>query len=369
MKLGQELVSNINKGETLTFKVLNVDVSIINSIRRVILTEIPALVFRGFPHYSNKINIKKNNTKFNNEYLKHRISCVPIHVNDEAHFEKFKNNYEIRVSVVNAENKQVYVTTEDFKLFNKDTDKEIGERLFKPDPISNSYIPICCLMPRISDTDEPEELTMVIDFDIGTAKEDSCWNIVSKCMFVNIEDDEKIEKEIKRLQLKEEDEKDFRLLDAQRIFVPNQYLMTVESIGVYENDYIVIKACQYIKYRLGELSAFLYKEGGLSEPSYVKDKYGLFEETASVSTSGQMYYLRIENDDYTIGKIVEKYIYYMFDDIYYVSFKKEHPHDTHCFIHFTYKNKVEVGKIIADLNRVIDELTRIYDKIEQSFRI
>jgi DNA-directed RNA polymerase alpha subunit len=93
-----------------------VDVSIINSIRRVILTEIPALVFRGFPHYSNKINIKKNNTKFNNEYLKHRISCVPIHVNDEAHFEKFKNNYEIRVSVVNAENKQVYVTTEDFKL-------------------------------------------------------------------------------------------------------------------------------------------------------------------------------------------------------------------------------------------------------------
>jgi DNA-directed RNA polymerase alpha subunit len=60
MKLGQELVSNINKGEALTFKVLNVDVSIINSIRRVILTEIPTLVFRGFPHYSNKINIKKH---------------------------------------------------------------------------------------------------------------------------------------------------------------------------------------------------------------------------------------------------------------------------------------------------------------------
>ena len=156
MKLGQELVSNVNKGETLTFKLLNVDVAVVNSIRRVILTEIPALVFRGFPHYSNRINIKKNNTKFNNEYLKHRISCVPIHVPDEKDFEKFKNNYEIRVSVVNGENKTLYVTTEDFKLFNKDTDKEIvDEHLFKPDPISNSYIPICCLMPRISDTDEP----------------------------------------------------------------------------------------------------------------------------------------------------------------------------------------------------------------------
>jgi DNA-directed RNA polymerase subunit L len=369
MKLGHELVSNVNKGETLTFKIINVDVAVVNSIRRVILTEIPALVFRGFPHYSNRINIKKNNTKFNNEYLKHRISCVPIHVPDEKDFEKFKNNYEIRVSVVNGENKTLYVTTEDFKLFNKDTDKEIvDEHLFKPDPISNSYIPICCLMPRISDTDEPEELTMTIDFDIGIAKEDACWNVVSKCMFVNIQDDEKIEREVKRLQLKEEDEKDFRLLDAQRIFIPNQYLMSVETVGVFENEYIVIKSCEYIKFRLAELGAFLYKEGGLSEPSFIKDKYGLFEDTTTASTE-QMYYLRIENDDYTIGKLIEKYLYYMYEEIYYVSFKKDHPHDTHCFVHFAYKTKVEVGKIIDDLNRVIAELTRIYDKIEQSFRI
>jgi DNA-directed RNA polymerase subunit L len=365
MKLGQELVSNVNKGQELTFKLLNVDVSIVNSIRRVILTEIPTLVFRGFPHYSNKINIKKNNTKFNNEYLKHRISCVPIHIEDDADFENIKNNYEIRVSVVNSENKTHYVTTKDFKLFNKETEKEIKDKhLFRPDAISNDYIPICCLMPRISDTDEPEELTMVIDFDIGTAKEDSCWNVVSKCMYINIPDDDKIENEVKRLQLKEEDEKDFRLLDAQRIFLPNQYFMTVESIGVIDNERIVIKACQYIMFRLTELAAFLNKEGQLTEPSFIKDKYGLFEE------SNGMYYLRIENDDYTIGKLIEKYLYYMFGkEIYYVSFKKEHPHDTHCLIHFAYKNKVEVGKIIQDLTNVTEEVIRIYEKIEKSFRL
>ena len=76
-----------------------------------------------------------------------------------------------------------------------------------------------------------------------------------------------------------------------------------------------------------------------------------------------------KNDDYTIGKLVEKYLYYMFGkEIYYVSFKKEHPHDTHCLIHFAYKNKVEVGKIIHDLTKVTEEVIRIYDKIEQSFR-
>ena len=369
MNIGQEIVSNVNKGQILTFKIINVDVSIVNSLRRVILTEIRTLVFRGFPHYSNRINIKKNNTKFNNEYLKHRISCVPIDVNDR-NFDNFKNNYEVRVSVVNTETQTIYVTTKDFKLFNKQTDKEINEidgkrlQLFKPDPISNDYIPICCLMPRISDTDEPEELTMVLDFDIGTAKEDSCWNVVSKCMFINVQDDEKIEREVKRMDLKEEDAKDFRLLDAQRIFIPNHYLLTVESLGIHENEYIVIMACQYIKNRLIELSKFLTKEGGLTEPSFVKDKYGLFEETTS---STPMYYLRIENDDYTIGKLIEKYLYYMFGkDIYYVSFKKEHPHDTHCLIHFAYKNKVDVGKIIQDITTVVDEIIRIYDKIEKS---
>ena len=70
---------------------------------------------------------KKNNTKFNNEYLKHRISCVPIHVNDDRDFQNIKNNYEVRVSVVNTENQSIYVTTRDFKLFNKETDKEIKE--------------------------------------------------------------------------------------------------------------------------------------------------------------------------------------------------------------------------------------------------
>jgi DNA-directed RNA polymerase subunit L len=368
MNLGQEIVSNVNKGQILTFKIINVDVCVVNSLRRVILTEIPTLVFRGFPHYSNRINIKKNNTKFNNEYLKHRISCVPINVN-ETEFENYKNNYEVRVSVVNTENQTIYVTTRDFKVFNKQTDKEIKEiegkplELFKPDPISNDYIPICCLMPRISDTDEAEELTMVLDFDVGTAKEDSCWNVVSKCMFVNVQDDEKIEEEIKRMDLKDEEAKDFRLLDAQRIFKPNEYLLSVESLGIYENDYIIRMACQYIKMRITQLSEFLTREGGLTEPSFVKDKYGLFEETTSTTP---MYYLRIENDDYTIGKLIEKYIYYMFGkEIYYVSFKKEHPHDTHCLIHFAYKNKVDVGKIIQDIKTVIEEIISIYDKIEK----
>ena len=63
----------------MMFDLMNVDVSVANGIRRVLLSNIDNLVFQAFPHEECSINITKNNTKFNNEYLKQRISCIPVH--------------------------------------------------------------------------------------------------------------------------------------------------------------------------------------------------------------------------------------------------------------------------------------------------
>ena len=60
----------------LHFIIDNIDVSIINGLRRVITSNIPTLVFRGFPDKDNQINIKKNTTKFNNEYLSHLVDSL-----------------------------------------------------------------------------------------------------------------------------------------------------------------------------------------------------------------------------------------------------------------------------------------------------
>ena len=61
------------KGEEITVEFIDTELSVVNSLRRVALSSIPCLVFRGFPHKENLINITKNTSKFNNEYLKHRI--------------------------------------------------------------------------------------------------------------------------------------------------------------------------------------------------------------------------------------------------------------------------------------------------------
>ena len=45
--------------EQLVFQFEDCDVSVVNALRRVILTQIKSVVFRGFPHEKNKIDILK----------------------------------------------------------------------------------------------------------------------------------------------------------------------------------------------------------------------------------------------------------------------------------------------------------------------
>ena len=56
----QAQVLNIsNDGERLYFTVKGLNVSVANSIRRTLLSNIETLVFRGFPHEENRIRFIK----------------------------------------------------------------------------------------------------------------------------------------------------------------------------------------------------------------------------------------------------------------------------------------------------------------------
>ena len=70
---------NNNNERSLTFTLENCDVSIANSIRRVVVSEINQYVFRTFPHSENRADFTVNTTRLHNEILKQRLGCVPIH--------------------------------------------------------------------------------------------------------------------------------------------------------------------------------------------------------------------------------------------------------------------------------------------------
>ena len=64
-------ITNISDEKVrLTFRISNINVSLANSIRRVILSDIPNVVFRTSPHEKNTATIHINTSRFNNEIVK-----------------------------------------------------------------------------------------------------------------------------------------------------------------------------------------------------------------------------------------------------------------------------------------------------------
>ena len=110
-------ISNLEENDNiLKFTLSNINVSFANGIRRIILANIPLIVFRSQPYNKNNVDIKVNKTRLNNELLKQRISCIPIHISDINEFSYL--DYIIEVNKENNSNEIDFVTTEDFKIKN-----------------------------------------------------------------------------------------------------------------------------------------------------------------------------------------------------------------------------------------------------------
>jgi len=357
-------IENIENNRKLEFDILDEDVSIVNSLRRTLMTDIESLVFRGFPHDSNNINIEINNSRFHNEYIKQRISCIPVLYNVIEKFDIFVNNYYFEVNVKNESDEKILVTTNDFKLYDIKS-KEPKKKNYFPKYEKNG-IPICYLYPRVNDNEKCEEIKIKMNLYVGTQKEDACWNMVSKCLYYNIEDNTKIEEIKKSFKPDSIELKDFQILDSQRYYKKNQYHMVIESVGVFENIDLIKLACKKIIYKLENL----IKEMNNNNESFkspqtllIDDEkiYHLYKEKTSEDVK---YILRLENEDYTLGKLIEKHLSL---EIYkYVAFLKEHPHDSYSFIKFIFKNKDVsdinvINELVKTLQLVIDKYKKIID--------
>jgi DNA-directed RNA polymerase subunit L len=383
-------VENIVEYEgALTFNTRGVETCVINSLRRACLSNINSLVFKGFPHKESSINIIKNTTNFNNEYLKHRISCVPIMNNKTSEFDQFKENYKIVVDVKNEKGNQekVYVTTKDFVLVNKHTkenvNRELTEKLFPIDPISGDHILLCVLYPNHNMGDnEIEELNFEAEFDIGCAQENACWNIVHNCTYEFVRNEPEIAKRADAIK-DEMERRDFEILDAQKIYNKNEYKITVETLGIFTNREVIAKGCEYIMSRLSLIIQYA-KDNELANVQ-TKDEYisasndgtksaeeieELQNMYCNIYTEEEFFVFELKEDDYTIGKLIEVYLYSNYkQELDFVGFKKIHPvqPSSHIYIHYKTKqpNKQIIFSHIRNTAQYLQEI--IFKDIHSSF--
>jgi DNA-directed RNA polymerase II subunit RPB3 len=353
----------------IKFTLSGVDVSLANAIRRIILSDIPSFVFRTLPYSENKATIHINTSRLNNEIIKQRLSCIPIHINDMDFNYK---DYIVEVDVKNDSDTIKIITSEDFKIKNISTDKYLSKestrKIFPPDPISGQYIDFVRLRPKISDDIDGEHLKMECTLDIGTAKENGSFNVVSCCSYKNTRDpiaQNRAWTEIEQKMRSQGDDadaidyakNDWLALEANRYFLPNSFDFTIETIGIFENRELVKIACQIMIRKLEKFASSIEQE------PYLIDHL--------VNTIPNCYEVTLKEDDYTIGKALEYVLYDKYytekKELHFCGFRKPHPHISASVIRLGFKEETDKTYIARLMFSIVDSLIVVYRNIETMF--
>lgn len=358
--------------DILTFTLTGINVSIANGLRRTMLSDLPTLVFKTFPDSENKAKITTNTSRFNNEILKQRLACIPIHgiTHDQPYDE-----LEVVIDKRNDTHDIQLVTTEDFKIRNTKSGKflvdKVVRKIFPPDKITSDYIILARLRPRISNEVPGEAIQITAHMSLHTAGEDGAFNVTSCCTYKcspdKIKQDQEWQEHVKSIPVDETLEmkkSDWYNHEAGRIFIKDSFDFKLQTIGVFANTDIVKNACLVLSQKIAAFAEQL-----------LPDSISSIILTQSRSTIANSYDLKLEGIGYTVGKILEHLIhekYYKGEGtLSFVGFRKDHPHDTHSTLRIAFKSEddsVDTNlTIIEIIQSVCKDAIQIYSAIAEEF--
>jgi DNA-directed RNA polymerase I and III subunit RPAC1 len=312
---------NPNSLNRLKFTIKDIDLSIVNAIRRIILSELPNIAFYFDPYdtENNDIEILVNSSSLHNEFLSHRISLIPVHFT-ENEVENFKpENYKFSLKIKNTSDKTINITTKDIKIKDNEGNEyleKLREHLFPINKITNDYILITKLKPNLYDPEKGEEINIEFKGSINIAKNHSRWCATSQCCFYNeIDYDvaEKVFKEkvsaVEKLEEKElshEKIADLRLkfnaLDQYKNFKknkydePNEFIFQIESECRLRPTYLFFKG---LKILISKLENFIINLSANND-SIIINQLGNVDN---------FYQISIKNEDHTLLNTLQCLIY------------------------------------------------------------
>jgi DNA-directed RNA polymerase subunit L len=357
---------------TLKFTVSGINVSLANAVRRTILSDIPTYCFRTLPHAENRVHITTNTTRLNNEIIKHRMGCIPIHLKaNDPDFEHFNvEDYRVVLDVQNTGTASEYVTTKHFRMVNAKTGKELSEsvvrRIFPPDAITGGYILIARLIPRLTQFVEGERLALTAEIGVGTARMDGMYNVVSTCSYCatpNVEQADKVWAECAKVLERDGNEaafiasekKNWFAMEAQRYTHSDSFDFIIETVGVYSNVEILTKACLLLVEKCNKLV------------SDIENASGDVDVAPSETTLSNGYDVTLQNEDYTLGKCIEYFIhtnhYAGSRTVSYCGFRKNHPHDTHSMIRIAFNAPTDVDIVHTYLIQAARDSAAVFQSL------
>ena len=373
---------------TLNFDVLGYDCSFVNAIRRTILSKVPTLGFRTSYGKESDIKIIKNTSPLHNEFLGHRLSMIPIHFDYNKINDFESKNFEFLIKKKNNTNKIIHVTSKDIEI--RDTSKEnttilsdkIRDTFFPKDSITGDYILINKLKPSKSGLDdEGEELDIVMKASLGTGDENSQFCPTCVSIFTNIRDESKCEIKFKQLIEKKNierkgnplsndeilaEKKSFNIMEADRHFMtddrgePNAFHFIIESDGRIPPHLILLKSLEILKKNL-----MLFADDINNE-----DKIDIDKSNCIMNS----YDIILKDKDYTLGYLLQYYVYKLYQDIEspvikYIASDIPHPLENKLLIRIGFIDDDTVIKSIRKLlantcQYINEEISKLFIQIK-----
>ena len=189
------------------FEIHNIDLSIVNGIRRIILTDIPNIGAIGekLDKEEPTVEIKFNSGALHDEFIIHRIGLIPICMTTDEIENYEDNSLVLELNVDNNTNKRIDVKSSHFtaSLNDEELSKAKLNELFPPNKVSNDNILITRLKPG-------ENLHLIANIVKRTGRDNASFNPVSLANFSYIQDP---------VEAKKYD----NILDKERAYYKNNY--------------------------------------------------------------------------------------------------------------------------------------------------
>ena len=337
------------------FELTNIPVAFANTIRRVCTSLCPTITFDD-AYQSKSILVNKNTSSLHNEFLTHRLSLVPINMQDNTNLlfgtkfnqktckreYEFTNQEDVPIFSINVKNTGGSSDMKDqFGIMNVTTDNflvKLGEdtildtvHFFPHDVFTKDPIIINKLKYNISDEDDGEEMNINCFPRIGLGKENARHDPTGTVTYeFQVDSDSEVETvfahKIEQLQEERLSKKlnklsdveiakmhnSFILLDKQRVYTrdangnPNHFKYTVESIGSLNPDQIVIDSMTNITLNIIDLrNSIVFNNSGDTVKMESNNKLELNNLTSRL---GEGLSIIINNENHTLGNLVQHYL-------------------------------------------------------------
>ena len=351
-----EIIQSSGNNEELRFILsgsdeYGLDKSVVNAIRRVLLTEIPTIAFNIYEDgENNDLIMNINNTSLHNEMLLHRISLIPLYINPENYMKQFlfeckvkhdsnepfkfitmndisiyplKSGFLDRIhklqdkSLSKEDEELLHNQVNNFSIDNYDLKKPLSQKekdkIFRPFEFKDhSYYSLITELKTTNSDDTFQELHFYGSPSIGIAKEHAKFQSVSQATYSFLKNEELIKNilsekiKIENLSDKNEIEiytKKFMLAESERYFYrdsfnePNKYNFSIKSNHYYDSETLFKKAIHILIHNCENLK--------LQFIEFLKEN----DSTISIeNTKEYIYQYEILNQTHTLGNLIQNHI-------------------------------------------------------------